>query len=216
MEDKKTDIVMQFVSKNGGALLAECGLEIWKDDPLMTDFKCGVTGPFGNFFEINDFDFSMSLKDEDKSRSSLSPDRRTDVVGAFANWAGWRSASKSDKIPFPLEFDSFSFKRHIDRASPRFMQACFASTTFPSAALVKRLSQGGDLPPAAYLRFDFTQVLITSVEWDDGEAVEERCRFICKGMTITYSQQQASGTMFATTSTTWPNPNNQTIVNIRK
>lgn len=229
MEQNKTDLVMRFVLK-GQPVLAECVLDIWSKDTLMKDFKSAEYDYYSNFFEIKEFDFSIALKEEDESRNVLSRNltfannaAKPAVAGAFARW---RSASNAEykKIYYPLEFDKFSFKRIIDRASPVFFQSCCRSETFDSAVLVKRLSQGrrgpdGEtLPTVGYLRIDFTDVLITGVDWDDGDMVEEKCDFICKGMKITYRKQKDDGTIDGgggETSAVWPNPNNDRSLRIR-
>ncbi len=204
MDKSKTDLVMQFVL-NGKPILAECVLDIWNKDKLMEGFKSASYERYSNFFEINDFDFNIALKEDDEGSSTFTQQsnlstgtskftQKPATAGAFASW---RSATNDElrKIYYPLEFDKFSFKRNIDRASTTFFESCCTSQTFDRAVLVKRRSQGGTLPAAGYLRMDFTEVLITGIEWDDGDMIEEKCEFICRGMAITYRKQKDDGTI---------------------
>jgi type VI protein secretion system component Hcp len=218
-EQNKTDLVMQFVLK-GNPVWAECALDVWKGDTLMKDFKPADYDNYSSFFEIKDFDIKLALKDRDE------PDSPSAVAksGATGPYPRWRSASDREykNIPYPLEVDAFSFTRVIDSASPIFFENCCRSITFDSAVLVKRLSQGsgsGDaqLPSAGYMRIDFKEVLITSIGWDDGDMVEEKCACLCRGMTITYRKQNDDGTIGAAgeTRAVWPNPKHDRTLNIR-
>ena len=89
--------------------------------------------------------------------------------------------------------------------------------------LVKRISQGDQggvaRPSAAYLRIDFTKVLITGINWDDGDLVTESCEFICQGMKISYRRQKTDGTVAGgfgnEYSAVWPNPSNDRSLGIR-
>jgi type VI protein secretion system component Hcp len=200
----KTDLVMKFVL-DGSPVVAECGLEVAPGDPLMKDFNPG------HFFEASSFDMGMSLKEDDESPSPLNPaglgSQAARTAAPVGQYARWRSATQAEykKVPFRLEFDRFSFKRAIDRASPIFFEACCGSRTFDSAVLVKRIAQGdqaGGSPSVGYLRVDFTKVLLIGVNWDDGDMVTEHCDFICQGLTIAYRQQQ-SGEFGATKSAHW-------------
>jgi hypothetical protein len=36
----------------------------------------------------------------------------------------------------------------------------------------------------AFLRIDFTDVLVIGVDWDSGDVVKEKCKFICRGVKV--------------------------------
>jgi type VI protein secretion system component Hcp len=190
MVDKpKTDTVMKFVLK-GKPVFAECTLDVATGDTMMDGFRPAqpdVSTSYSNFFEVHGFDFAMSLKEGDTK----------EVLADTGAFAAWRSVSDTEykNITYPLEFDKFTFKRTVDRASPIFFANCCASTSFDSATLVKRMSQGGDRGAMGFMRIDFTTVLLTGVDWSDGELVQESCDFICQKMLITMRQQLASGTI---------------------
>jgi type VI protein secretion system component Hcp len=206
MDQNKTDLVMKFVLE-GQPVWAECALEVAADDTLMRDFlKNTGYDNYSNFFETSSFEMSLSLVGDDQSTNALSHQMRqpthqnnTPAPQPFARWRSATARELREGIPYPLDFDKFSFERVIDSASPIFFQACCTSQTFDSAVLVKRLAQGGvaggGQPSAAYLRIDFTKVLITGINWDDGDVVKEKCEFICQGMKITYRRQNQDGSV---------------------
>jgi type VI protein secretion system component Hcp len=208
MDQNKTDLVMQFVQLDGTPVWAECALDVAPGDSLMKDFKSADYDHYSSFFEATNFSMSMAVHPNDDSTSAPTnhlrqpaPATKAPVTGP---WTSWRSATtpaeaRAVASKFPVEFDIFTFERIIDRASPIFFQACCTSSTFASAVLVKRISQGDQggvsRPTVGYLRIDFTNVMITGVHWDDGDVVKETCEFICQGMKVTYRKQDLDGTV---------------------
>jgi type VI protein secretion system component Hcp len=202
VNDSKADIVMMFVDKNGDSVWAESTLDVLKSDPFMKDFE-PITdyNDYSNFFEVKSFNFTIKLNPRDEGVGALSQTRnQSQSVHAVADqYSRWRSALNDDykKIRFPIEFDEFSFTRVIDGASPRFFSACCNQDSFKSAALVKRVPMGthssATWQSMGYLRFDFRDVMLTNVDWDDGDLVTESCTFICKAMRVRYRQQDADG-----------------------
>ncbi|HVY16441.1 MAG TPA: type VI secretion system tube protein Hcp [Rhodopila sp.] len=187
----KTDTVMKFEFEKK-PVYAECTLSVASGDSLMDGFRPGVAGvksSYSNFFEVHDSNFSMSLKEDDSMKTS----------GDAGPFASWRSATdeEAEKIKYPFEFDKFSFKRTVDQASPLFFYNCCNSITFDSATVVKRLNQGGDRPSMGIMRIDFYTVLLTGVDWTDGELIQESCEFICQKMKITLRRQGANGVISA-------------------
>jgi type VI protein secretion system component Hcp len=192
VDTPKTDTVMKFELK-GKPVFSECTLDVAKNDTLMEGFRAaqpGVRTSYSNFFEVYDFDFDMSIKEGDVK------EKPAEGLGS-GPFARWRSTVGDEykKIKYKMEFDKFSFKRTVDRASPIFFANCCSSITFDSATLVKRLAQGGDRAPAGILRIDFEKVLLIGLDWSDDDLIKESCDFICQKVKITIRQQQTSGTI---------------------
>jgi type VI protein secretion system component Hcp len=207
VDQNKTDQIMQFVL-HSKPVAAECSLDVDAGDPLMTEFaKHTGYHDHSNFFEVGNFQMGLSLKEDDQGSGALS--QKTDKSAqqakdpAAGQFARWRSATDDEAktILYPLEFDKFSFNRTIDAASPVFFSCCCSSTTFDKAVLVKRLSQGhhGGVarPAVGFLRIEFVKVLITGINWNDGEVVTEQCEFICQELKIRYRQRKADGSVSA-------------------
>lgn len=221
VDQSRADLVMRFTDKYGAPILAESTLDVDSKDSLMEGFEpTSSADDYSNFFEVNTFSFAIVVKPGDKDIGALSKQtaaaaaaKGTSPVAADA-FLRWRSADEGDyrKIHYPVEFNAFNFTRLLDAASMPFFMSCCNSTSFKSAALVKRVSVGtaGDdtKKPMGFLRFDFRDVLMTGVNWDDGDLVSESCTFICRAMRVRYKQQSAAGSLPATYSTqaVWPNP----------
>jgi type VI protein secretion system component Hcp len=216
MDESRSDIVMRFVMKGGGPVWAESTLDVLKEDPLMHGFKpISSYDDYSNFFEVTSFSFAVAVKPKEEGVGALS--RGTGTHGANGGnapaaqdqFSRWRSATEEEyrKIRFPLEFDTFTFTRVIDGASPTFFSACCNQESFESAALVKRVASGvrggTSRESFGYLRLDFKDVLFTGISWDDGDLVTERCTFICKAMRVRYRQQKADSSLLPAIETVW-------------
>lgn len=199
-----TDLLMRLVIERetgpfkSGPVAGESTLALTPGDTLVSDFTPG------QFFEIDDFDMEITLRDEtSKSASSLGPNAQSNdrLKGSFSRW---RSSKGEDyKMVYPSETDVFSFSRAMDRASLVLLGMCCLGGTFDSASVVKRRSVGASDLSRSFLRIDFKKVLIVGVDWDDGAVVKEKCKFICRRMAITYHMQKADGSMIGAAQATW-------------
>lgn len=212
-DQTKAELMMRFVLKPtatqaGGDVYAESASDIVPDDPFMEGFQAADYDDYSNFFDVQSFDFSMAVKPQDDGVGALSNAGRGNgahghggVPVAHDQFSRWRSATEHEysKIKFPIEFDSFSFTRVIDGASPIFFSACVNQNSFRSATLVKRIASvrtsDGQRLSLGYLRFEFHDVLLTSFAWTDGDLVTETCSFICKKMTIKYRRQRPDSSL---------------------
>lgn len=209
----KSDMVMMFIDRSGSPVWAESTLSVLTSDKLMDGFIAAPTlADYSGFFEISSFNFALQLSPQDQGTSKLSQAAQSASGSAPAvqdQFSAWRSASPDQvaSMRFPLDFDSFSFSRVIDGASPIFFAACCNQESFLSAALVKRVAvgsvSGSDQQSMGYLRLDFRDVLLTSINWDDGDLVTESCSFICKAMRIRYAPQSPSGAPLPTVEVNW-------------
>ena len=205
----KADIVMKFVAKGSGKVWAESSLGVLKSDKFMDGFEAILDiRDYSNFFEVTTFSFSIAVKPHDQGVGALSQHGHAAHAGGASpagqdQFSRWRSAKEDEyrDIRYPIEFDTFTFSRIIDRASPTFFQACCRQESFESATLVRRVSAGSaggtDRQSVGFLRIDFRDVLLTGLAWDDGDMVTERCTFICKAMRIRYKPQYADGTLMS-------------------
>ena len=214
-DSSKSDMVMMFVDKSGAPVWAESTLGVLPGDPLMKGFTAIQSyDDYSSFFEVSTFSFSVALNPQDQGTGALSQQTQTaspsgSAPAAQDQFSAWRSASASDykSIHFPLEFDSFSFSRVIDGASPIFFAACCNQESFRHVALVKRAAVGmlggSRMQSVGFLRLDFRDVLLTGINWDDGDLVTESCTFICKAMKVRYSRQMADGQMLPSVEANW-------------
>ena len=211
-DQHKSDIVMRFVQMDGKPVYAECALDVNPSDRFMTDFHPATYDNYSDFFEVSKFSSGFEVKDEDQSKSRLGSDNTTGrssnkksvglVQGEFASW---RSATDTQaaEVIYPLECQTFRLDRLIDAASPIFFEHCCKSISFKAATLVKRVATGGANLPVGFLKIDFQSVLITSLNWDDGDMTMEKCEFICRDFKLQYRQQKADGTLSARAEASW-------------
>ncbi len=207
-EGAKGDLLMKFVQSNGEGVKAEGTAVLKKDDKLLFDFWPG------KFFEIEEFGLGLTIEDSEAGKNALNAVSSKDGGGGaaaalhkpkFATWRDFKKKSRNDiaEIDYPVVLEPFSFTRLMDKASPIFFQNCCNSVSFDSATLVKRKVTGASLVLQAFLRIDFSNVLIIGLDWDDGNVVKEKCKFICRGVTVQYRQQAHDGSLGAARSAEW-------------
>ena len=125
------------------------------------------------------------------------------IAPKFNTWLMARSGS-GQVFNYPLELEPISFSRMMDRASPVLLQAACDSREYTSATIVRRMLLGGDSMPRAYLRLEFSPVLITSVDWSDGDLVKEDYKFICRSVKVQFKPQNNDGWLGPAVSGVWP------------
>jgi type VI protein secretion system component Hcp len=119
----------------------------------------------------------------------------------FSKWRNERAAN-AGSTRYPLEVEPVTFTRYMDQASTTLLQALFDSQSLASASIVRRVDTGSGAN--AYLRLDFTDVLIVGIDWDDDELIEEKFKFICRGVQVRFRPQNSDGSLGAAISGAWP------------
>jgi type VI protein secretion system component Hcp len=96
--------------------------------------------------------------------------------------------------------EPFGFSRQMDCASPVLFQNCFQTKPFDSAVVVKRkrgvrsaLDSGTSYVHVPYLRLEFKGVLLISVDWDGGDQMKEKYKFVSQTVVVKYRQQNHDG-----------------------
>jgi type VI protein secretion system component Hcp len=183
--EQNNELLMRLVDSTGKYLAAESRSEIDpKPGKLAEDYNPG------SFFSVDDFAFGMNIDDMDGEGNK--------PTGPQVKFGKWKSASAGDietTSPFPLRMDEFSITRRYDCASPVLFQKCAKSESFHNASLIKRKTVGGKLE--CFLRFDFEDVLITHIDWQDAEVIKETVKFVFRKITVRYRTQAHSGKLDA-------------------
>lgn len=193
-------------------IAAECQTEVDPSlDPMLSGFE------IGKFFEVTDFDLDVGIEDQDSRNGleglgkdkSLHPDTVKALQGlgksGSKKFEKWLSETMPEGQKYPVDMQAFSFSRQFDKASPRLFNACCNTETLKSAALVKRkpigITQAVHKPHViadmGYLRVDFADVLIISINWEIEETVKEKVKFICRGARVRYRPQTDKGNLAA-------------------
>ena len=130
-------------------------------------------------------------------------DDDTPSVRQMARRGGYQAWRSGTAVKYPLDVQPISFTRPIDFVSPLLIQSCIDSKSWESLTIVKRKPSGGKSAGEVYLRMDFTGVLIIKVDWSDDDVVKETCRFIARGITVSYRPQLAHGRLGPITQGFW-------------
>jgi hypothetical protein len=108
-----------------------------------------------------------------------------------------------------MDVKEIEVTRQMDVGSPILFSSCVNLVSFTKAILVKRkiiggiASRGVTVPLMGFFRIEFKEPLIISVDWDDGEVIKEKIKFVCRGGTIIYKPQKPDGSLGDQTSVTW-------------
>jgi type VI protein secretion system component Hcp len=209
--DADFDTLMMLVS-GGQPISAESMATI---DPKDTDMMTGFQ--VGKFFEIEDFDLGIDLNDTDSTSTQTNnqPTQRGNQPGnnnnnnnksssaRFSKWVQGLAVTAghgSNSQLYPVQMEPFGFSRQMDCASPVLFQNCFQTKPFDSAVVVKRkrgvrsaLDSGTSYVHVPYLRLEFKGVLLISVDWDGGDQMKEKYKFVSQTLVVQYRQQNLDG-----------------------
>ncbi len=217
MAEDSTDVLMTFLN-GGNGVPAECQAKWDKGDSMKTDFTTGT------FFQIDDFSLGAGLESED---SDDEEDSRGESSSGGNNLSS-RNARKSSgsqkskksrgnkfskyilegSLRYPIDMEEISISRQLDKASPIFLESCLKLHAFTKAVIVKRKVVGGVMAKSnvshqGFLRLEFNAPLITSVDWEDGDTVQEKLKFICRGVSVAYRPQKPDGSLGDPVSMSW-------------
>jgi hypothetical protein len=199
------DLLMMFVL-NGNPIPAEGLTDLMSastiPNPLLQGFvaeKC---------FEIDSFSFKSGTAGDDPSTTHppanpTDPNNKTETKPPRNLRGGYQAWRSGKNHAYPVDLKPITFTRSIESSSAILVQSCIDCVPFDSATLVKRKPAGGVSAGEAYLRLDFTGVLVTGVDWRNGDDVKETCTFICRGVTIGYRPQLPNGSLGAVISSFW-------------
>ncbi len=195
-----SDILMKFVL-DGRPISGESSSELETAGKPRSKLLSGFQKLF--MFEIDSFSFSIGIDDDSGSGANPAGQKpgahgakgqgtanQPVTLGGFQAWRSGRGAKK-----YPVNVQPVTFTRPIDRASTQLLQHCIKCTSFDSVTLVKRKAAGSAAAGEAYLRMDFTGVLITDIDWSDDDPVKETCKFISRAITVNYRPQLPNGTL---------------------
>lgn len=218
MEDEN-DILMKFVV-GGTAIDAEAQARFDTNDPLMPDFKLGKFCRVDDFrlgVGLQDTD------DEGKDR--IPKDRLGKVLKSALGGKGDEQEEKLSQLHallaprqrfgrwldgmmkdggYKAEFEPFSFSKRPDKTTPHLFELASHRKPLTSVALVQRKPVGGAggmrnpnsyVRSRAFVRLDFTDVLIIGLDWDAEENFKETCKFIARSVSVQYLQQLETGTL---------------------
>ncbi|HTW70704.1 MAG TPA: type VI secretion system tube protein Hcp [Acetobacteraceae bacterium] len=211
MATGSTDILMTFNLGSSG-VAAECTAQWDQSDTMHKDFTQGC------YFEIEDFTLSGGLESDDGdtdkttgggsghgggnslTQRSTTPQKGNDQGNTKKGMRGNKFSKYvlEGSLKYTIDIQEISITRQMDKASPVLLDNCLKMTPFDKAVIVKRKVVGGvegntTANHRGFLRLEFEKPLITSIDWDDGEVVKEKLKFVCRGLTVIYLPQDNTG-----------------------
>jgi type VI protein secretion system component Hcp len=204
--DADFDTLMMLVS-GGQPISAESMATI---DPKDTDMMLGFQ--VGKYFEIEDFELGIDLTDTDsQATQTTNPQNQQgnqqgnnkNTAMRFSKWIQGMNVTAlhgSNGQMYPVQMEPFGFTRQMDCASPVLFQNCFQTKPFDQAVVVKRkrgvnsaIDLGTSYVHVPYLRLEFTGVLLISADWDGGDQMKEKYKFVSQTVVVKYRQQKHDG-----------------------
>jgi len=216
MSSNGNDTLMRMVISSGVPLRAECQTEVTRDDDeYVEDYYNGQFFEIDEFrFNLKVTDGKKTAdKSGDVQKTQGATATTTQGTGAKTpanriappaakdkplpgeiaalTFSKWRSMTPDEvtkmmkTAPYPVEMGEVSIERTFDKASPILFDYCCNSKTFESASMIKR-KDTGDVFLRGFLRFDFQEVLVTSVEWKNGEVMKETFTFVFRHVQVRY------------------------------
>ena len=211
-----TDLLMVLKDRDGNLIDAESTV-VWDktDKTMMAWFEAGKV------FELEDFGFGVALEDtenlgmEDDDETETGSGTRAPTGGetsgavslpvvkpprkSKARNAKFRGYVENDVeqkgSKYPVTLEEITVSRQLDKASTVLLKKCLNQEPLGSCALVRRKFTGNQKYHEAFLRLEFQEPLIVSVEWEDGDIVKEKLKFVCRGVKAAYRPQKADGTL---------------------
>ncbi|MDE2580861.1 MAG: type VI secretion system tube protein Hcp [Rhodospirillales bacterium] len=100
-----------------------------------------------------------------------------------------------DGLGYDVTLNEVTVERFMDRMSMQLLQLCLNQKPLDYIIIVKRKFTGNRQFHEAYLRYKFTDVLLTSIDWQDGESVKETLKFVYREVESAYKPQKADGSL---------------------
>ncbi len=191
MDQDVRDVLMMMSvdGTEGGTIPGEALAEFGATDTLAKGFKAGsaTNGWKSNFFMLRSFKTNIEIKDTQRDRSSAG---KTATSGNFSSFVSSNVGSAFS--PFVSNFEKVDITKYFDISSITLFKHCTESTTIKTGSLIKRRG-GGAQQLSTYLRIDFEDLLITNLDWDEDDVVNEKLSFICRKANVRYKIEQHSG-----------------------
>ena len=195
MAELASDILMIVAGKKG-RLQAEGTTDFAQraSKDLSSDF-------FAPIFELRKFDFSVG------TNASLTHGKKEgEAAEGAAPGSVKPAAAPKAKDPRAdiVDIQPVGFTRLFDAASTQLFSALVNCETIPSISIIKRKAAGTKNSGEAYLRFDFKEVLMITLDWkESSDLVEETGTFIYRKLKVSYRPQKADGSLGSINQIDW-------------
>jgi type VI protein secretion system component Hcp len=109
---------------------------------------------------------------------------------------------------YGVDLDEVTLSRKMDCMSPQLLQLCGEQTEIDEIILVRRKPTTSTAAKTMqpYLRLKFSEVLLTGIEWEDGDVIKEKIKFVYRTIEVKYKRQKDDGTLAGAIGMTWEYP----------
>ncbi len=223
-DDGHSDLLMSVTFKGKlNAEPGEGSSAFDPEDDLMAGMARRMAGALGGgadnrlFSEIKDITFGVGLEGDESAGKAPENEMHTAMKQAakddpdgpmgqmlkkvksgqkFKNFMDYGEVTDSSgNSPYSAVFHEITIARNIDRLSVKLLDACFKQTPLKKIVVVKRKFTSSQKAYYGYVRWDFTDVLITGVDWDHDELITEKLKFVYRTLGVQYKPQKNDGTL---------------------
>ncbi len=175
------------------------------------------------FCQIKDITFGIGVEDDESAGKSdqskvdnaihakMTEIAKQDPEGPMGKLLNLKGGSKSKKFKnfvdygqvtdannnaaYSSVFDEITISRNIDQLSIKLLDACLKQTPLKQIVVVKRKFTGNQKFYHAYVRWEFSDCLISAIDWDHDELVSEKMKFVYRTLSVQYKPQKTDGTL---------------------
>ena len=220
-DSDSTDLLIAVKPKNMTALIGEARVQFDSSDTLMAGFS--AANGVSYFGAADTFTFGAGIEDEASrkekdmhallskvqgggqgganggSGGSGKSSKGTTPKGKTRKYANFfkTGALRSNSYGFDITLEEVTISRKLDQMSVELMKLCVKQWEIETITLVRRKAVGGALQykMQPYLRAQFSGALLTAIDWDDGEEVTEKLKFVYRSFSSSFRTQNEDGTL---------------------
>ncbi|MDE2006498.1 MAG: type VI secretion system tube protein Hcp [Rhodospirillales bacterium] len=110
----------------------------------------------------------------------------------FMNF-GFKATNPDGTLNYDVSLDEITVERQIDETSTTILKECLERRPLDSIVIVRRKFTGNQEYREAFIRLEFKDCLVTSIDWDNDENIKETMKFVYRELHIFYKGQDDTG-----------------------
>lgn len=121
--------------------------------------------------------------------------KKAKQFGHFMQYGGADADPSTGSLAYDVSLDPISITRQMDQMSTVLLNECLNRRPLKRIIVVKRKFTGNMDFHEAYLRLEFIDCLITTIDWDDDDSMKEEMKFVYRELKASYKPQKNDGTL---------------------
>lgn len=214
-----TDLLMVVKPKGADPLAGEARARFDKSDNMMLGFTSN--NGINLFAEAEEFTFGAGVEDDAEPMEKAVERLAEQMQSGGGTWSAQTTkdgqpvkpksggkrvkykrffqggASGPNGLGYDVVLDDVTITRRMDQMSVKLLELCLQQREIENIILVKRKAVGGqrEYNQQPFLRIQFSGVLITAIDWDDGDVIKEKLKFVYRSVTSSFKVQNDDGTL---------------------